>query len=250
MGSLVQLVKEYQIVSTSQSSPTIVLVHGAFSDASIWQKVIVDLLRREYRVVGVALPMRGLISDAAYLNSILTKIDSPIILVGHSYGGSVISFPFTERAKIHALVYVAAFLPDAGESAGQLNNLFPGTRLTPESLNIWDTPSGQDVYLKSEHFEGVYAADLDETTVLLMAAAQRPVAVAALSETFSGEPLWKSVPSWALVATQDVSIPTETLRYMARRANSRVVEVDSSHAVPASRPADVVRIILAASGAR
>lgn len=230
----------------THSHPLIVLVHGAFADASIWQKVTADLQEKGHRVVCPALPMRGLVSDAAYLDSFLANLDDDVVLVGHSYGGSVISYPLRQRDKIRALVFVAGFLPDAGENAGQLNALFPGSRLVPETLNIWESPTGADIYLKAERFQEVYASDLDDSTALLMAAGQRPIGAAALSETFAEEPLWKTIPSWAVVAKQDRSIPAETLRYMALRARAQMVDVDSSHAVPVSRPAEIVRTILTA----
>src|SRR4051812_39248986 len=119
------------------TSPTIVLVHGAFTDASIWSKVTFDLQHRRFLVICPALPMRGLRSDAAYLESILTNSREPLVLVGHSYGGSVISHPVTEHLNIKALVYVAAFQPEAGESAGELNARFPGSKLVAEALNVW-----------------------------------------------------------------------------------------------------------------
>lgn len=228
----------------SQSTPLIVLVHGAFADASIWQKVTTELQAKGLRVICPALPMRGLSSDAAYLDAVLANLDDDLILVGHSYGGSVISHPLEQRGKIRALIFVAGFLPDAGENAGQLNALFPGSKLVPEALNIWATPTGPDIYLKAERFQEVYAGDVDQTTTQLMASGQRPIGASALEETFSQEPLWKTIPSWAVVAKQDRSIPPETLRYMALRARARMVDVDASHAVPVSRPTEIVQTIL------
>ena len=230
----------------THSSPLIVLVHGAFSDASIWRAVSMDLQARGFRVLCPALPMRGLISDAAYLDSILANLNETVVLVGHSYGGSVISYPLIHDTKISALVFVAAFQPDAKESAGELNGRFPGSKLAPESLIIWPTPTGQDIYLKTERFQEVYAGDIDDEQIRLMSAAQRPIDASALGEVFEASPLWKKKPSWAMVATQDQSIPPEALRFMAKRAGSTVIEVEASHATPASRPREVVQAILAA----
>lgn len=230
------------------TSPTIVLVHGAFSDASIWLKVTFDLQTRGLRVVCPALPMRGLGSDGAYLQSVLANISGPVVLAGHSYGGSVISHPAKEQGEIRALVYVAAFQPEAGESAGELNGRFPGSKLVPDALNVWSTPGGHDVYLKAGRFKEVYAADIDDKTALAMAAMQRPIEASAISETFQGTPRWKNIPSWAVVAKQDESIPPASLRFMAQRAQSIVSEIDASHAAPASCPSHIVQTILAATG--
>lgn len=226
---------------------SIILVHGAFSDASIWRDVSLALQQRGFPTLCPALPMRGLVSDIAYLESVLANIDGPIVLAGHSYGGSVISYTSNQDKKIRALVYVAGFQPDNGETAGELNGRFPGSQLVPESLRIWPTPMGPDIYLKPEYFKPVYAADLDDQSILTMAAGQRPVGAACLTETIIATPRWKAIPSWSVLPTRDRSIPPTALRFMANRAQSQIVEVDSSHAVPASHPTEIVQTILAAA---
>jgi pimeloyl-ACP methyl ester carboxylesterase len=233
------------------STPVIVLVHGALTDASVWREVARRLRSAGYEVVAPALPMRGLGQDARYLAGILGRIADPVVLVGHSYAGAVISHPEVAAVgKAAALVYVAAFQPDAGESAGELNAKFPGSMLTPDNLVVSPNPlGGDDLTLRPERFAEVYAADLEPGLAAVLAASQRPMDPAALGETFAGEPAWRSLRSWALVSTRDRSLPLEILRFMAERAGSRVVEVESSHAVPVSRPAEVTDLILEAARA-
>ena len=231
------------------NTPTIVLVHGALTDASIWHNVIAKLQQRNFRVVAPAMPMRGLANDAAYLRSFLTTIEGPIVVGAHSYGGSIISEPDAITPAVRALVFVAAFQQDAGETAGELNARFPGSKLTPDAILIREYPGGRDLYLQPDHFADVYASDVDQSTVAIMAAAQHPIDPAALGETFEGKATWRSLPSWSLISTADNSIPTEALRFMARRSGSHIVEVESSHAIPVSRPAETTEIIAAAAEA-
>ena len=242
-------------MSTASDHATIVLVHGALTDASVWHPVIADLQLRGHPVLAPALAMRKLAADAAYLHSVLATIPGPIVLAGHSYGGSVISHPGAITPGVGALVFVAAFQQDAGETAGELNDRFPGSRLTPATTQLRDYDGGRDLYLRPECFADVYAGDLAADQVAVMAAAQHPLDPAALSETFAGQATWRSLPSWALVSTSDHSIPTEALRFMAARAGSTVVEVDASHAVPLASPgatadliADAARSMRTASG--
>jgi pimeloyl-ACP methyl ester carboxylesterase len=232
----------------SAKAPTAVLVHGALTDASVWAGVAARLLAAGHPLVAPALPLRGLAGDAAYLHAVLARIDGPVVLVAHSYGGAVISDPrAVGSADVRALVFVAAFQPDAGEAAGALNEKFPGSQLTPENLVVTPNPlGGDDLALRPDRFAGVYAADVDPRLARVMAVSQRPVEPAALGETFDGPPTWRSIPSWALVPTADRSLPPAILRFMADRAGSRVVEVDASHAVPVSRPDAVAELVTAA----
>lgn len=223
--------------------PTIVLVHGALTDASVWAPVIAQLQLQNYP----ALPMRGLHSDIAYLASFLDSIEGSVVLVGHSYAGSVISHEPRRADQIKALVYVAAFQPATGESAGELNGRFPGSKLGPDTLAFLPTPTGTDLYPKPECFHDVYAGDVSAATVAIMYATQRPVDSTAMEETLEGKPAWHSIPSWAIVATDDQSIPPAALRFMAARARSTVREVKSSHAVPVSHPHEVVNCIVEAA---
>jgi len=230
----------------SDTSATIVLVHGALTDASVWHGVIAELHRRGHRVLAPAMPMHALADDVTYLHSFLTTIEGPLVVVGHSYGGSVISDPGALTAAVRALVFIAAFQQDTDETAGELNYRFPGSGLTPDTTVVREYPGGSDLYLVPAHFAEVYAADLDPAASAVMAAAQHPIDPTALNETFVGRAAWNSLPSWALVATADRSIPTEAQRFMAERAGSSVVEIDSSHAVPVARPAETADLIAAA----
>lgn len=227
--------------------PTIVLEHGAFADAASWDGVVTRLQRAGYPVVSAANPLRGPATDAAYLRSVLSHIDGPVVLVGHSYGGTVISQAAAGlEDKVKALVYIAAFLPDVGESSIGLTNKFPGSTLgqAVESINysLPDGVRGADVYIRPEKFRGQFAADVPVDKARLMAAGQRPVAAAALEEK-STQAAWKTIPSWSLVTTGDRNIPVAAQRYMSARAKARTTTIDASHAVSVSRPEAVTRIV-------
>ncbi|MFD3324734.1 alpha/beta fold hydrolase [Streptomyces sp. NPDC058701] len=227
--------------------PTIVLEHGAFADAASWDGVVARLQRAGYPVVSAANPLRGPATDAAYLRSVLDHIDGPVVLVGHSYGGTVISQAAAGlEGKVKALVYIAAFLPDTGESSLGLTNKFPGSTLGQaiESVNyaLPDGGQGTDVYIDPEKFRNQFAADVPTDKTRLMAAGQRPIAAAALEEK-STRAAWKTIPSWSLVTTEDRNIPVATQRYMSARAKARTTTIDASHAVSVSRPEAVTRIV-------
>ncbi|MEU0160992.1 alpha/beta hydrolase [Streptomyces sp. NPDC006261] len=227
--------------------PTIVLEHGAFADAASWDGVVTRLQRAGYPVVSAANPLRGPANDAAYLRSVLDHIDGPVVLVGHSYGGTVISQAAAGlEDKVKALVYIAAFLPDTGESSIGLTNKFPGSTLgqavEPVNYSLPDGGQGADVYIKHEKFRHQFAADVPAAKARLMAAGQRPVAAAALEEK-STEAAWKTIPSWSLVTTEDRNIPVAAQRFMSARAKARTTTVDASHAVSVSRPEAVTRIV-------
>ncbi|MEV5177053.1 alpha/beta hydrolase [Streptomyces flaveolus] len=226
--------------------PTIVLVHGAFADASSWNGVIKRLQREGYPVVAPANPLRGLADDAAYVRSVLASVEGPVVLVGHSYGGAVISEAVTGDPQVKALVYIAAFLPEKGESALELSNKFPGStlgeNLNPVSFPLADGGTGTDLYIKPDKFHDQFAADVPRATTDLMAATQRPIAASALEEKATGA-AWKTIPSFDLVTTGDKNIPPAAQRFMAERAHAHTVEIDASHAVSVSRPAAVTRLI-------
>ncbi|MCX5358562.1 alpha/beta hydrolase [Streptomyces sp. NBC_00124] len=232
--------------SSSQRKPIVVLVHGAFADSTSWNGVVKKLKRDGYPVVAAANPLRGLSGDAAYLRQLLASIDGPVVLAGHSYGGSVISNAAEGADNVQALVYIAAFLPEKGESAVELSGKFPGSTLgetlRPVPITLPDGSQGADLYIDQGKFHDQFAADVPESTTDLMAVAQRPVTSAALEEGAS-EPAWKTVPSWVLVATEDLNIPPQAQRFMAERAKARTVEVRASHAVSVSRPDAVADII-------
>ncbi|MFK0151587.1 alpha/beta fold hydrolase [Streptomyces sp. NPDC090493] len=231
---------------TSQNKPTIMLVHGAFADASSWNGVVERLQWDGYPVVAPANPLRGLASDAAYVRSVLDSVNGPVVLAGHSYGGAVISQAAVGNPNVKALVYIAAFIPEAGESALELSNKFPGSTLGP-TLNSVPFPlpggdTGTDLYIKADAFHGQFAADVPESITDLMAATQRPVAASALEEKAT-EAAWKTIPSWSLIATQDYNIPPAAQHFMADRAHAHTVEVNASHAVSVSQPGAVTRLI-------
>jgi pimeloyl-ACP methyl ester carboxylesterase len=224
---------------STQIDPTVVLVHGALTDASVWRHVSAALQQDGHPVIAPALPLRTLDGDIAYLRKFLETLDGPLVVVGHSYAGSVISAPAALTPAVRALVFVAAFQQDAGETPGGLNGSFPGSLLTPDNLLFRDYPGGQEASLRPEVFATAYAADVEPAEARVLAAAQRPFDPAALSQSFDRPATWRTLPSWAVIATSDRSIPTEAQRWMAARAGSTVTEVDASHAVPLVRP-DVV----------
>ena len=237
--------------ANSDTKPTVVLVHGGWADSSGWNGEITRLHKRGYHVIAPANPLRGLSSDAAYLRSVLQTIDGPIVLVGHSYGGAVISNAAVGVPNVKALVYIAAFAPDAGENLAGLVALNPGTHITPDALlerpyPLADGGTGVDLYIKAEVFREAFAGDLPGGTTSLMAATQRPFSVAAFVEP-SGTPAWKTVPSWYLVASDDHAIPPATQRFMADRAGSHTAEVAASHVPMMSQPVATTRLITAAA---
>ncbi len=233
--------------------PTIVLVHGAFADASGWGGVITRLEERGYTVLAPANPLRGVATDSAYIASVLATISGPIVLVGHSYGGEVITNAATGNPNVKALVYIAAFAPDAGESAGGILAQFPGSMLTPANLILRPFPqpdgtTGTDAYINPTVFREAFCADCSADTAAVMAAAQRPAALATLSEP-SGVPAWKTIPSWYLVANQDHAIPPAAERFMAARMHAQTVQINSSHAAMVTHPGAVTDLILSAAKA-
>lgn len=236
-------------MNNSSAKPTIVLVHGAFADSSSWSGVITQLLDRGHSVVAVANPLRGVAADAQYLGGILDAIAGPIVLVGHSYGGAVISQVAATQDRVNALVFVAAFAPDEGESAAQLAGRFPGGTLGAAlAAPVPLTSGGVDLYIDQAKFWQQFAADLSEPEARVMAAGQRPIAEAALLET-SGSPSWKRVPSYFVYGTRDLNIPAAALGFMAERAKSKrtVVVEGASHVIMTSRPSAVTALIEAAA---
>ncbi|MFG3207077.1 alpha/beta fold hydrolase [Streptomyces sp. NPDC048192] len=231
--------------STSENRPTVVLVHGAFADASSWNGAI-ELLRHEgHSVVAPANPLRGLAHDAGYLSDFLDSLDGPLVLAGHSYGGAVISQAAAGNPRVKALVYVAAFIPETGESALELSGRFPGSTLG-SNLDSVSTGTETDLYIKADAFHHQFAADVPAPVTDLMAATQRPITASALEEKATAA-AWKTVPSWSLIATEDFNIPPAAQRFMSERARAHTTEVSASHAVSVSQPAAVAHIIEQAS---
>ncbi|WP_276120130.1 alpha/beta fold hydrolase [Pararhizobium qamdonense] len=221
--------------------PTIVLVHGAFAESNSWNGVIKDLEADGYPVVAAANPLRSVKGDAAYVSSLLSGIKGPVVLVGHSYAGHVISGAANGHENVKALVYVAAFAPEAGESAAALSGKFPGSSLAPTlAPPVTLTDGGHDLYIDQAKFHDQFAADVPEAEAKLMAAGQRPIAEAALGEP-AGDPAWKKIPSWFVYGDADKNIPAAAMSWMAERAKSKetVVVKGASHVLMVSHP-DVV----------
>ena len=233
----------------NSSRPTIVLVHGAFAESSSWDGVIERLHAEGYTAIAAATPLRSLSGDTAFVAAILGSIDGPVVLVGHSYGGSVISGAALGNKNVEALVFVAAFAPEEGESIGVLSGHYPGGTLG-ETLRAVPLPDGStDLYIRQEAYHGQFAADVLAERAALMAVTQRPLRDVALNEG-AGQPAWRGMPAWFLVPGLDKNIPPEAQRFMAERAGTRaVVEIEgASHAVSVSRPDEVADLILAAVG--
>lgn len=237
------------VFAASADKPTIVLVHGAFADGSSWNGVIRLLEKDGYRTVAVANPLRSVKSDAEYVASIVSSIQAPVVLVGHSYGGSVISAAALGKQNVKSLVYVSAFAPDSSESAVSLSGKFPGSTLASALAQPVNIPNGgPDLYIDQEKFHQQFAHDVPADTAALMAATQRPVAKGALDET-AETTAWKTIPSWFIYGGGDKNIPPESMKFMADRAKSKktVVISGASHVVMASHPQAVADIIKKAS---
>jgi pimeloyl-ACP methyl ester carboxylesterase len=240
--------------SHDQAKPTIVLVHGSWADASSWTDVVKRLQRAGYQVFAPPNPLRSLSGDAEYLRTFLSTVLGPIVLVGHSYGGAVITNAATGNPNVKALVYVDAFAPDEGEQV--LSLVGPDSALAvADPTTVFDlrpypgAPAGDfDVYLKPEVVVDSFAPDLPKRTALALAATQRPIAFSAGLEP-SGVPAWKTIPSWYLIGTEDRIIPPAQQRFMAERAGAQIVEVRASHVSLISKPNAVERLIVAAAGA-
>ena len=245
-------IAELVIAPRDTAKPTIVLVHGAFADSSSWNGVIARLRGDGYPVIGVANPLRGLHSDAEFLRGVLDGVGGPMVIAGHSYGGSVMSEAADGNPEVRALVYIASFLLDEGESTGELAGRFPGNELGPALRPVpVSGPDGQvvnDLYIQQERFREVFAADVPPDVADLMAVTQRPVVADAL-EGKAVRAAWKTVPSWTMVTLQDLAVPARSQRFMAERAGSHITEVDASHAVTVSRPGAVAELIDAAARA-
>jgi pimeloyl-ACP methyl ester carboxylesterase len=242
----------------SQTTPTtgpltVVLVHGAFADASSWTGVIERLQKEGVQVTAPANPLRGLSSDSAYIASFLNQIPGPVLAVGHSYAGAVISNAATRASNVVGLVYVAAFAPDEGERLGKVESGSKDSILSSAQVAL-KYPTGQGTQTAVEfainpaHFHEAFAADLSAEQAALMAATQRPVAEGAFSEP-AGVPAWKTLPAWAVVATGDKAAGSDVIRSMARRAGAKITEVEGSHVIMISQPQVVTDVILSAVAA-
>jgi pimeloyl-ACP methyl ester carboxylesterase len=232
-------------VSAADLKPTVVLVHGAFADSSSWNGVVKILEKDGYTVVSAANPLRSVKTDAQSVASVVKSIKTPVVLVGHSYGGPVISEAAYGSTNVKSLVYVAAFAPEAGETAAGLSGKFPGSTLGPALAAPVDlADGGKDLYIQQDKFHDQFAADVPAADARLMAAGQRPVTVAALNEPAT-DAAWKTIPSWWVYGDQDKNIPPQAMAFMAERAHSKqtVVIKGASHVVMVSHPKAVADLI-------
>ncbi|MGW4244800.1 alpha/beta fold hydrolase [Nocardia sp. NPDC004722] len=222
--------------------PTIVLVHGAFADATSWDGVAAALRADGYRVVVPDNPLRGPANDAAAIGQVLAGIDGPLVLVGHSYGGAVITNIHDE--KVRAMVYIAAFAPQQGEPIAIAMDpfRFPGSSLQPPALQLLPSGSGLDGSVAPDSFNSVFAQDVSPATAANMIAHQRSIAASALLEP-SGPASWTSTPTWYLVSAADRVIAPAAERFFAQRMGAHTAEVDASHASLVSQPGVVAAFI-------
>jgi len=247
------------VTTTDQRSPqggvkpTIVLVHGAFADASSWNGVIGRLQQEGYTVVAPANPLRGVTADSAYTASLLGQIDGPVLLGGHSYGGAVITNAATSAPNVVGLVYVAAFAPDEGENLGDLSAGSKDSVLN-SALVQYTYPAGPggqtsvEFAINPPKTKEAFAGDLPDHQIALIAATQRPIAAAAFSDV-SGPPAWRRLPSWAVVATGDKAAGADLVRAEAQRAGADTIEAEGSHVIMISQPQAVTDHILKAARA-
>lgn len=229
---------------------TVVFVHGAFADSSGWTGVIERLQEAGISVTAPPNPLRGVAHDSAYIASQLSQIPGPVVLVGHSYGGMVISNAAASAQNVLGLVYVAAFAPEDGESLGDIEVDSRDSVLNSALLPLqYPTEQGMgtavEFTVNPTNFHEAFAADLPVEQTAILAATQRPAAELAFSEK-SGPPAWKTLPSWAVVPTGDKAAGSDVLRTMADRAGASVTEVDGSHAIMISQPQVVTDVILSA----
>jgi pimeloyl-ACP methyl ester carboxylesterase len=240
--------------STDATSPlTVVLVHGAFADSSGWEAVVERLEAAGMKVKAAPNPLRGISIDSAYVRSFVEQVDGPVLLVGHSYGGAVITNAATDAENVVGLVYVAAFAPDEGERLGESTPTSKDSVLNDVLVPL-EYPTGHDGETAAEFvvdpagFHDAFAADLPQERTAVMAVTQRPISELAFSEP-TGPPAWKSLPSWTVLATPDLAAGSDLVRSMAERAGATIVEAEGSHVIMISQPQKVTDVILTAAAA-
>lgn len=230
---------------TTSDQLTVLLVHGAFAESSSWAGVIERLQAKGIKVIAAANPLRGLKSDSAYVAALIDEIPGPVLAVGHSYGGAVISNAATGKSNVVGLVFVAAFAPDEGEVllevTGTSKDSVLGTALVAHQ---YATEGGTltEFTIDPAKARDAFAADLTDTQANLVGTVQRPATDLAFTDP-SGTPAWKSLPSWAVVATSDRAAGTDLVRAHAERAGADITEVDGSHVIMISQPQAVVDVI-------
>jgi pimeloyl-ACP methyl ester carboxylesterase len=229
--------------------PSIVLLHGAWADSGSWDGVTQRLQADGFTVYAPPNPLQGLPYDSAFLADFLHSISGPIVLVGHSYGGAVITNAATGDSQVKALVYVDAFAPAQGQTLAQLLAAYPGSCAVPANLNVVPfpgAPSGVgDAYIKQSVYPSCMANGLPAAEARVLGVTQRPIATSALTQE-SGVPAWKTIPSWAVVGTADHAIPLALQLAMAKTAHAQVTRVDASHLSMISNPGTVTTVILRA----
>jgi pimeloyl-ACP methyl ester carboxylesterase len=241
------------MTQTDSAPLTVVLVHGAFADSSSWNGVVERLQAAGMQVTAAPNPLRGIAHDSAYVASFIEQIPGPVLAVGHSYGGAVISNAATHAGNVVGLVFVAAFAPEEGETLGEAEGNSKDSVLMTALVPL-QYPSGDDAETAIEFaidpakFHDAFAADLPPEQTAVMAATQRPVAELAFSEP-SGPPAWKSLPAWTVLATSDKAAGTDVIRSMAERAGATITEAEGSHVIMVSQPETVADVIMTAATA-
>ncbi|MEU4531257.1 alpha/beta hydrolase [Micromonospora ureilytica] len=227
--------------------PTIVLVHGAFAESASWNGVL-ERLGAAYDSVAVANPLRSVAGDAAYVQDVVRGIGGPVVLVGHSYGGMVITQAAAGDTSVRALVYVNAFAPDTGESAMTLSAKFPGSTLADTLVQYPVSTGGNEVAIGQNQYHAQFCADVSGNLAALMARTQRPITEQGLADKLTGDPAWRSLASWFVFGDADKNIPPDAHRFMAERANPRGQRelVGGSHAMVVARPGEVAETIIEA----
>ena len=234
-----------ELSQSYNSKPSIVLVHGAFADATSWQHVIPLLEQDGYTVSAVQIPLTSLADDVTTAKRMIDAQKGSVVVVGHSYGGNVITGAAAGNSRVKALVYVNAFAPDAGEKTSDLNGKYPAapisTAIVPDTANF--------LYIDRQKFHNLFAQDVSETEARVMAATQKPIASAAFEQSVDNAIAWKTIPSWYLVTRNDRAINPELQRFMAQRIGAKTTEVNSSHVPFISHPKEVTKLIEAAATA-
>jgi pimeloyl-ACP methyl ester carboxylesterase len=232
---------------TGTTAPTVALVHGAFADSSGWSDVVRQLRTAGVKVQAVSNPLRGIATDSAYVSSAIRQIPGPVLAVGHSYGGAIITNAATTASNVVGLVYVAAFAPDEGEALQDIEGDSKDSVLMSALLQL-EYPAGPgsetavEFAIDPAKFHDAFAADVPEEQAAVMAATQRPISAFGFVEP-NGTPAWKALPSWAVVATGDKAAGSDVVRRMAERARATITEVDASHVVMVSQPQAVTDVI-------
>jgi pimeloyl-ACP methyl ester carboxylesterase len=227
------------------TTPTVVLVHGAFADASSWSGVIAELQAAGVAVAAPPNPLRNVPEDGAFLTAFVDQLDAPVVLAGHSYAGALITQTGTDARQAVGLVYVAAFSPESGETLNDINGRYAAPPLS-SALRTYACAGGSEAYIDPAQFPNVFCADVPADRARVLAVSQRSASSAAFSTAITGAPGWRRLPSWAVVATRDQAINPDAERDMAKRAGSETVELDGSHAVAVSQPIAVADVILRA----